>query len=63
MSAQPAKKKASKPKVAPKLPDTQPAPKKAAAQAKKGSVDLKSIIEQGGDAESLEDALVQHLSA
>jgi hypothetical protein len=62
--SQPAPKKAKKkaePK-APKLPDGNEPPKRTAAKQKKKGMDLKSIVEQGGDADALENALVAHLS-
>jgi hypothetical protein len=62
--SQPAKKQVKKkasPK-APKLPDGNEPPKRTAAKQKKKGMDLKSIVEQGGDADALENALVAHLS-
>jgi hypothetical protein len=56
-------KKKTAPKRAPKLPDTNPTPKKAKSSASKGKVDLDQVFASGGDIESLEDALVQQLTS
>jgi hypothetical protein len=54
-------KKTTKPKKAPKLPDSKPTPKKSAEQTVKRS-DLSTAIAQGGDQQSLEEALLSRFS-
>jgi hypothetical protein len=55
-------KKTTKPKKAPKLPDSKPTPKKSADSTIKRS-DLSSAISQGGDQQSLEEALLNRFSS
>jgi hypothetical protein len=55
-------KKTTKPKKAPKLPDSKPTPKKSADSTIKKS-DLSSAISQGGDQQSLEEALLNRFSS
>ena len=45
------------PKKAPILPDETPARRKSAAKAK-GKIDLSGVVEEGGDQDSLEAALL-----